>query len=88
MIIHIGKNEYRINNSFVSSSKNLLLRILRKVKEESNIRGVSEYYITFIIMMYVASSTILNELKAAVIRLFSVSCLYLFIRQLPKLTVQ
>ena len=62
MIIHIGKNEYRINNSFVSSSKNLLLRILRKVKEESNIRGVSEYYITFIIMMYVASSTILNEL--------------------------
>ena len=61
MIIHIGKNEYRINNSFVSSSKNLLLRILRKVKEESNIRGVSEYYITFIIMMYVASSTI-NEL--------------------------
>ena len=57
MIIHIGKNEYRINNSFVSSSKNLLLRILRKVKEESNIRGVSEYYITFIIMMYVASST-------------------------------
>ena len=62
MIIHIGKNEYRINNSFVSSSKNLLLRILRKVKEESNIRGVGEYYITFIIMMYVASSTILNEL--------------------------
>ena len=62
MIIHIGKNEYRINNSFVSSSKNLLLRILRKVKEESNIRGVSESYITFIIMMYVASSTILNEL--------------------------
>ena len=62
MIIHIGKNEYRINNSFVSSSKNLLLRILRKVKEESNIRGVCEYYITFIIMMYVASSTILNEL--------------------------
>ena len=62
MIIHIGKNEYRINNSFVSSSKNLLLRILRKVKEESNIRGVSEYYITLIIMMYVASSTILNEL--------------------------
>ena len=62
MIIHIGKNEYRINNSFVSSSKNLLLRILRKVKEESNIRGVSEYSITFIIMMYVASSTILNEL--------------------------
>ena len=62
MIIHIGKNEYRINNSFVSSSKNLLLRILRKVKEEFNIRGVSEYYITFIIMMYVASSTILNEL--------------------------
>lgn len=41
MIIHIGKNEYRINNSFVSSSKNLLLRILRKVKEESNIRGVT-----------------------------------------------
>ena len=62
MIIHIGNNEYRINNSFVSSSKNLLLRILRKVKEESNIRGVNEYYITFIIMMYVASSTILNEL--------------------------
>ena len=62
MIIHIGKNEYRINNSFVSSSKNLLLRILRKVKEESNIRGVSEQYISFIIMMYVASSTILNEL--------------------------
>lgn len=45
MIIHIGKNEYRINNSFVSSSKNLLLRILRKVKEESNIEVLVEYYI-------------------------------------------
>ena len=33
-------------------------------------------------------STVLNELKAAVILFFSVSCLYLFIRQLPKLTVQ
>ena len=61
MIIRIYNKSYRINNNIASSAKTTILRILEKVREESDVRDFYSYYIGFVIMMYVVSSTILSQ---------------------------
>ena len=61
MIVRIYNKSYRINKNIASSAKTTILRILEKVREESDVRDFHAYYIGFVIMMYVVSSTILSQ---------------------------
>ena len=61
MIVRIYNKSYRINNNIASSAKTTILRILEKVREESDVRDFHAYYIGCVIMMYVVSSTILSQ---------------------------
>lgn len=61
MIIKIGKKRYKISNNLVVSSKKMLQQILAEVRQAADSRGIPEYYISFIVMMYVVSNTILSE---------------------------
>ena len=61
MKVRIYGKEYKISNNIAASSKKTILQILEKVRTESDVRGFSAYYVGFVIMMYIVSSTILNQ---------------------------
>lgn len=61
MKIRIYNKYYKINNNIAISAKKTILHILEKVRTESDVRGFSSYYVGFVVMMYVVSSTILSE---------------------------
>jgi TnpA family transposase len=64
MKVRIYNKTYRINNRIVISAKKTLLRILEKVRTESEVRGFSAYYTGFVVMMYIVSSTLLQEFSS------------------------
>ena len=51
-----------MNNKIVVSTKTLIMNILKKVRMESDMQNLPEYYIGFVIMMYLISSSILSEM--------------------------
>ena len=61
MKVRIYNKTYRINNNITISAKKTILQILEKVRMESDVRGFNAYYIGFVVMMYIVSSTILSE---------------------------
>lgn len=61
MKVRIYNKTYRINNNITVSAKKTILQILEKVRMESDVRGFNAYYIGFVVMMYIVSSTILSE---------------------------
>lgn len=62
MIIKIHRQKYKIKSSMATSSKILISRILENVRMNSEMHGIPEYYIAFVIMMYTISSSILKKL--------------------------
>lgn len=68
MIVRIYNKNYRIRNSIAMSAKKTILRILEIVRTHSDNRGFSSYYVGFVVMMYIVSSTILSEFSTDNIR--------------------
>ena len=68
MIVRIYNKNYRIRNSIAMSAKITILRILEIVRTHSDNRGFSSYYVGFVVMMYIVSSTILSEFSTDNIR--------------------
>ena len=63
MIIRVYGKNYKISQNLAVSTKTTIQKILENVKQESELRGYEKYYIAFIVMMYVVSSSILKELN-------------------------
>nr|WP_317348083.1 hypothetical protein [uncultured Blautia sp.] len=61
MKVWIYGKEYKVNNNIAASAKKTVLQILEKVRTETDVRGFNEYYVGFVVMMYIVSSTILNQ---------------------------
>lgn len=71
MIIRAYGKNYKVNSNLAMSSKKMILSILNKVREQASVKGIDEYYVAFVIMMYAISSTILSELSEENIRRIS-----------------
>lgn len=68
MKIRIYGKRYNVNKKLAASSKRTIQQILEKVRLESDLRGISEYYVAFVVMMYVISSSILHEMTTLTLK--------------------
>lgn len=62
MIVRLYNTNYKMDQALASSAKKVIRNILADVKTESEIRGFSGYYVAFVVMMYVMSASILENL--------------------------
>lgn len=61
MIIRIYGKNYKIKKNMAVSAKTTIRKILEKVRTESKLKKLEEYYVAFVVMMYVTSAAILRE---------------------------
>ncbi len=62
MIIKVHNKKYKIKSAMATSSKILISKILENIRMNSEMHGMPEYYIAFVVMMYTVSSSILKKL--------------------------
>lgn len=63
MLIKIYDKCYRINPDFTASSRRIIHKLLKQIRVESKLRGLNNYYLTFVIMMYSISASILKDVN-------------------------
>lgn len=68
MIIHIYGKNYKLDPALASTAKNAINQILNQVKKQSGEKGIGRFYIAFVIMMYVISLSILEQLSPSALK--------------------
>lgn len=68
MIIRLYKKNYRLKQNTAASAKKMVKEIFNQVRIAADVKGVPEFYTAFIIMVYITSASILQELGPEKIR--------------------
>lgn len=62
VILQIYGRKYRIDHAMAASAKKAIRQALKTVRAEADVRGIPRYYTAFVVMMYVTSASILEQL--------------------------
>lgn len=73
MIIRIDNKNYRIKNNTAAAAKRLVKQVFDQVRVHSENNGIPGFYTAFVVVAYMISASILQELGPDKIKEISIS---------------